>query len=148
MRTCLQLGWLCHWCVDACWQESLRNSQETHGMRLRVSAERVSCSLSDGSGRVGCSWVGVLAPLHGSACHAASSLSVLCPAAAAGTLAGRGNCARQREPFMTSREGVSSARAWPGQGLHFSSPVGEKLKLSAYSCYFLLQLCLRPVECG
>uniref|UniRef100_A0A8C3UU66 formate--tetrahydrofolate ligase n=1 Tax=Catharus ustulatus TaxID=91951 RepID=A0A8C3UU66_CATUS len=35
-------------------------------------------------------------------------------------------------------------RAWPGQGLHFSSPVAERLKLSAYSCYFLLQSCLRP----
>uniref|UniRef100_A0A8C3UVB8 formate--tetrahydrofolate ligase n=1 Tax=Catharus ustulatus TaxID=91951 RepID=A0A8C3UVB8_CATUS len=34
--------------------------------------------------------------------------------------------------------------AWPGQGLHFSSPVAERLKLSAYSCYFLLQSCLRP----
>lgn len=65
-----------------------------------------------------------------------------------GTLVGWGDCARKREPFMTSREGVNRARAWPGQGLHFSSPVAERLKLSVYSCYFLLQLCLRPSECS
>lgn len=41
-----------------------------------MPAERVSCSLSDGSGRVGCS------------CHPVSSVGVLCPAALGPLLGG------------------------------------------------------------
>lgn len=99
---------------------------------LRLSRWRVRASGLE----LGVVWWGaVLAPLRAAACRSGSSRRLLCPATT-GTLVGRGDGARQREHFMVGTDGMSRVRAWPGQGLLFASPVGERLKLSAYSCYF------------
>lgn len=79
-------------------------------------------------------WGALLAPLPTVLAPAGG----FCALPAPGPLSrGWGNRARHCERFLVGADGMSKARAWPGQGLYFSSPVGERLKLSAYSCFVL-----------
>jgi len=97
-------------------RERIRKHAEC--VRLRVAAERVSCSLGDGCEselELGDVWwaavqcggllcCAVLAPPHASACCSGSSWRFQCPASTR-TLVRRGGCARQREHFMIGADG-------------------------------------------